>query len=340
MSIEIVQSLPEDQWRAYVDQHPSGSIYHTPEMYAVFQRSLGYHPELWAALEQGRIMALMTPVQVCISNSPLRYLTSRSILYGGVLCEDTPAGQAALAELLHAYQRATARKALFTEIRNLVYTETLQPILHQAGFRFEDHLNYWINLDRPATEIFENIGHRTRKNIRRGLRRNEVTIETVSRRDQIPVCYQLTQRVFQNVRVPLADISLFYAAFDLLYPKEMIHFTLAIIEGQPAAVSVELGYRQVLIGWFSGLDRNFSAYLPNELLMWHKLEWGSKQGYRLYDFGGAGKPDEKYGVRDFKAKFGGELVNLGRNTWVPYPPLLTLSKLGYSILRRFLYSRD
>jgi len=32
---------------------------------------------------------------------------------------------------------------------------------------------------------------------------------------------------------------------------------------------------------------------------------------------GAGKPSEKYGVRDFKAKFGGNLVNFGRNTWIP-----------------------
>ncbi len=339
MTLEIVQSLPEDQWRAYVDQHPHGSIFHTPDMYAVYQRAHGYQPELWAALEQGRILALMTPVNVCLSNSPLRYLTSRSIVYGGVLCEDTPAGQAALAELLHAYQSDAARKALFTEIRNLVHTETLQPILHQAGFRFEDHLNYWINLDRPTAEIFESIGQRTRRNLRRGLRRGLVTVEAMTQRELMPVCYQLMQRVYQNAHVPLADISLFYAAYDLLCPKKMIHFSLARFEDQPVAVSVELSYRHVLFGWFSGLDRSYSAYVPNELLMWYILEWGAKRGYRLFDFGGAGKPDERYGVRDFKAKFGGELVNLGRNTWVPYPPLLTLSKLGYSILRRFLYAR-
>ena len=29
-------------------------------------------------------------------------------------------------------------------------------------------------------------------------------------------------------------------------------------------------------------------------------------------FGGAGKPDKPYGVRDYKLKFGGQLVNWGR----------------------------
>jgi len=35
-------------------------------------------------------------------------------------------------------------------------------------------------------------------------------------------------------------------------------------------------------------------------------EMGVGNGYRLYDFG-TGRPDVEYGVRDFKAKFGGEL---------------------------------
>ena len=55
----------------------------------------------------------------------------------------------------------------------------------------------------------------------------------------------------------------------------------------------------------------------------------------MYDFGGAGKPDEEYGVRDFKAKFGGELVCYGRNTCVHAPVLLQFSRFGYDILRRF-----
>ncbi|RLI52815.1 MAG: GNAT family N-acetyltransferase, partial [Candidatus Thorarchaeota archaeon] len=75
---------------------------------------------------------------------------------------------------------------------------------------------------------------------------------------------------------------------------------------------------------------------PNELLMWHILRWGVENGYRVYDFGGAGKPDEEYGVRDFKAKFGGKLVCYGRNTCEHAPFLLKISQIGYQLVRRFL----
>jgi len=77
------------------------------------------------------------------------------------------------------------------------------------------------------------------------------------------------------------------------------------------------------------VDRDFSSYVPNEILTWHILEWGAENGYHLCDFGGAGRSDEDYGVRDFKSKFGGELVCYGRNIYVHFPFLLCLSKLGY-----------
>ena len=61
-----------------------------------------------------------------------------------------------------------------------------------------------------------------------------------------------------------------------------------------------------------------------------------RRNCHVYDFGGAGKPDEEYGVRDFKAKFGGNLVNFGRNVFVHNPMLLKLSRHGYEVYRRFL----
>jgi lipid II:glycine glycyltransferase (peptidoglycan interpeptide bridge formation enzyme) len=35
-------------------------------------------------------------------------------------------------------------------------------------------------------------------------------------------------------------------------------------------------------------------------------------GMAQLDLMGAGRPDEQYGVRDFKAEFGGEMVEYGR----------------------------
>jgi lipid II:glycine glycyltransferase (peptidoglycan interpeptide bridge formation enzyme) len=49
---------------------------------------------------------------------------------------------------------------------------------------------------------------------------------------------------------------------------------------------------------------------------------------------GAGKPDEAYGVRDFKAKFGGKEVEHGRFLCVTKPLLYNIGVLGVKILKK------
>ncbi len=336
MSISVVNTLPEDEWRQFVEEHPAGNVFHTPEMFQVFNRTKGHRPELWAAIKDRRILALLLPVKITLMNGLLRYFTTRSVGYGSVLITADAEGQEALARLLQTYAHEIGVVSLFTELRNLADLNGVQPILGKHGFVYEEHLNYLINLKRSSDAVFQNFGRRTRKNIRRGLRQGEVVIEEAKERDQVNACYDLLCQSYREAHVPLADRSLFEAALDLLHPKGMVRFTLARVGQTPVAASVELLYKDVIYGWYGGVDRNYGSYVPNELVMWDILKWGAENGYHLYDFGGAGKPDEEYGVRDFKSKFGGELVCYGRNTCVHAPKVLWLSKRGYQIVRRWL----
>jgi serine/alanine adding enzyme len=336
VDVTITRTLPENEWRRFVDEHPQGNIFHTPEMFQVFARTARHRPSLWAALApEKKILALLLPAQITLKGGLLHRLTTRAVAYGSVLCAPDAEGQDALARLLYAYKRQVKGELLFTELRNLSDLSDLQPILTGHGFAYEEHLNYLISLNRSLEDIMQSFGRNTRKKIRRGIRRGQVVIEEISQLEQISICYELLVKTYAQAHVPLADRSLFEAAFEVLHPKGMIKFLLARVGDAYVAVSVELAYKNVIYGWYGGMDREYGKYVPNELLMWHILRWGAENGYRVYDFGGAGKPDEEYGVRDFKAKFGGELVCYGRNTCIHSRARLKLSKLGYAIYRTF-----
>ena len=73
-------------------------------------------------------------------------------------------------------------------------------------------------------------------------------------------------------------------------------------------------------------------------MIWEILQWGRERGFHWFDFGGAGKPDEDYGPRVFKSRWGGTLVNYGRNTYIHAPIRFKLSRAGYQIARKFLWS--
>jgi serine/alanine adding enzyme len=337
MNIQIVDSLDDKVWRAFVDQHPCSNIFHTPEMFQVFEHACGYRPHLHAAVDgDGQVQALLLPVQVTLMNGFLRRLTTRSIAYGGVLYSNSPAGELSLETLVRAYTKNGSREALFTELRNMSDPCAIQPVLSQYGFIYEEHLDYLIDLSVSPGVVLQNIGARTRKHIRQALRKGTVIVEELCEPDLLPVWYELVRKSYTAARVPLADRSLFEAAFRILQPRGMAQFWLARIDSTYVAASVELLYKDVIYGWYSGVDRAYARETPGELLMWRVLEKGSMTGYKIYDFGGAGRPDEAYGVRDFKAKFGGQLVSYGRNLKVNSPNLLRLSEAGYGIYRYLL----
>jgi len=336
MGVAVVNQLPEEAWRQFVAKHPLSNIYHTPEMFQVFARVPGHQPTVWAAVGDGdRVLALLLPVNITLMNGLLRKYTSRAVCYGGVLCAPGTDGQAALAQLLNVYKQEAKRSALFTELRNLSDLADVQPVLNECGFRFEGHLNYLIDLVQSEGSLLHNISKSGRQSIRTSCNKGTM-IEEMTDRRTVAVAYQLLRKVYARARVPLAAPTLFEAALDVLAPQGMFKVFLARAGDHYIGACLILAYKDRIIDWYAGSDRAFSAYCPMELLIWRVLKWGQAHGFRVFDFGGAGRPGEHYGPGKFKAKFGGGLVNFGRNTAIHALLRLQLSQVGYGLYRRFL----
>ncbi|MEM2125313.1 MAG: GNAT family N-acetyltransferase [Candidatus Methanosuratincola sp.] len=333
--MQIVRNLDEQVWRDFVGKHPQGNIFHTPEMFAVYQLAAGHDPGLWAAVEDGsEVLALMLPVEITLLNGPARSFTSRAVAYGSALTAPGTRGQAALGHLLHSYNREMRNRLLFTELRNLSDLKESHPILNDHGFEFEDHLNFLIDLNRSPSQIWNGIRPNARRNIKKA-RNSHVRIEEVQDPAEIVLAYKVLKNVYHRIQVPLPDISLFQTAFDTLAPRGMMKVLCAKLQDVTIGVLTLLFYKEIIYYWYTGTLKEYSAYRPGDLLVWHSLEMGNQLGFKVFDFGGGGRPNEKYGVRDFKAKFGGELVNFGRNVRVHSPLRLKISQAGYQLVRRF-----
>jgi len=334
--MKIVQQLDEHLWREFVDNHPQGQIFHAPEMFQVFARAEGHRATLWAAVgDDGQVLALLLPVQITLLNGPLRYFTTRAIVYGSALCAPGPQGQMALATLLDAYKRQVKGAPLFTELRNLSDLSDIQPVLKDSGFAYDEHLNFLIDLDQPEETILKKISKSGRQSVRTSRNKGTV-IEEVTEQQKVRIAYRLLEPIYKKAQVPLADRTLFEAAFDIMAPRGMFKIFLARVDEHYIGACLVLAYKGRIIDWYAASDRDFSSYCPGEFLIWHTLQWGRQNHCHLFDFGGAGRPNEPYGPREFKSKFGGTLVNYGRNIFVHAPLKLKLSQVGYQLLRRFL----
>ncbi len=337
--MHIVQELSEEKWRRFVETHPQGNIFHTPEMFRVWQQTEGHDPEVWAVMQDDVILALMLPVRITLRAGLAERLTSRAVVYGGVLVASGEVGWRALEFLLATYNQVARHRVLFTELRQIDPRAEHIPTLRARGFSEQAYLNYLIDLRQPIEQIFGAIGARTRKHIRRAQKAGRVQVIEIENSAQLDEWYLVLRATYNRARVPLADVSIFQSAFDLLIPRGLCKFWLACVDSAPAACSVELLYKQKMYGWYGGTDRAWSQYTPNELLTWHILEWGTRHAFEGYDFGGAGKAGEKYGVRDFKNKFGGQLVEDGRMVCVYSRAAMQISKIGYALFGRVFFGQ-
>ncbi|MBN1969580.1 MAG: peptidoglycan bridge formation glycyltransferase FemA/FemB family protein, partial [Candidatus Delongbacteria bacterium] len=83
--------------------------------------------------------------------------------------------------------------------------------------------------------------------------------------------------------------------------------------------------------WYAGSYYEYYNKNPNDILPWEVFKYAQENGVHLFDFGGAGHPNQSYGVRDYKQKFGGNTINTGRFIRVNKPFVYMIGKLGLKI---------
>ena len=90
-----------------------------------------------------------------------------------------------------------------------------------------------------------------------------------------------------------------------------------------------------LYEWFvCGRDGEWKTVFPSSVATYAGIRYAAEHSMPRFDMMGAGTPDEAYGVRDFKARFGGKEVEHGRFLNVLSAPMYNIGKLGVKILKR------
>lgn len=331
--IEITDSFDRQQWDEFVRNHPHGNIFQSPEMAEVYKRTKNYEPISLIAIENNtnEIVGILQGVLINECGGLLRSLSVRSIVQGGPLFLNSKISNF----LLKEYDRIAEKKAIFTQIRIMHNNSSLSNSLKESNYKYEDHLNFLIDLHKPVDQLWKQLYKSKRQAVKKA-EKNGVVIEEIKDRILIPIFYNLVKKSYENSKMPFVDISIFEASFDILVTKGMCMFFLARINNNYVAATCFLTYNGIIYDWYGGVDREFSNYRPNELLEWYTIKWGAEKGYKVFDFGGAGKPDEPYGPRNFKKEFGGDLVNYGRWIKVNSPLKMKIAEIGFKVYRQLM----
>ena len=333
--IEITDSPDVTKWSEFVYNHPHGNIFQAPEIAEVYKRTKNYESMSLAAIntKNDEVLAILQAVVIKEMNGIVGTFSARSIIQGGPLFIENENGIQALKVLMEHYDKIAQKKALYTQIRTLWDTSRILSFLNGIGYEYEERLNFLIDLNRPKEEIWQDIHKSRRKGINRAANKG-VVIEEVRDKKFISIFYGIVEETYKNARIPLADISLIESSFESLVPKNMATFYIAKYEDMQVGARAVLNYRGLIYDWYAGASSAHLSLYINEALVWHILKEGANNSYHTFNFGGAGKPNEEYGVREFKRRFGGEMVNFGRYTKIHSPIKMKIAEKGFNIYRK------
>ena len=352
VKILTYHEIDQQQWNELVQSSPTATWFQTDEAYRFYQSVSGMQAFAYGVAEEDRLVGVIVGFTTQSTNAIQQYFTKRAIIYGGpLLAEDI--SDEALGALLSAVAPASrlspfaSRLAsdsdhastpytlhptpIYIESRNFHGYSKWRNIFEANGFAYQPHLNF--HVDTSSIKLAQSrIGKHRWRYIRLSMR-DGAQIVAHPTLEQVRAFYTILQDLYcTKVRTPLWS----WEFFDRLYHTEHARYILVELDGQivGGTACVCLPGKAVYEWYACGLDNCRDDIRPLSVAIWGEMQYAAENGYPLFDFMGAGSPDQPYGVRDFKAEFGGELVEHGRFLCIRKPLLYWIGKMGVKWLKR------
>ena len=361
--------IDPQQWQALVDSSPHATWFQTKEAYEFYAAvggeliSFAFGVEEYEGDEamrrsgdeaKGRLVGVIVGYTTKEKNPIKQFLTRRAIIIGGpLLAEDISAE--ALSALLGAVAQCKVEsvkfkgeengkadtpassliassphrltKPIYIESRNFHDYSKWRNVFEANGFTYQPHYDIHVhcNADHKMSE-------RRQRELKRAIKNGAEIIEAQSEQ-QIRDWYQILCQLYrEKVRTPLFSEEFFLE----FYRKGVGKYLLVKYDGKViGGMMCPILKGKAIYEWYvCGLDEEYRDHYPSVVATYAAIEYAKQNDILLFDFMGAGKPDEAYGVRDFKQEFGGELVEHGRFLCVRKPLLYWIGKMGVKWLKR------
>ena len=326
-------------WKKLVDESPYATWFQTQEAYQFYAANKGEMTPFACGVERdGELRAVVVGYITREKSAIKQYLTRRAIIIGGPLVADS-ANEEDVARMLYAIQqpcrliaqspyRPTWRSApIYIETRNFHDYSQWKEVFEACGFSYQPHLNIQVACNETHA-----MSEQRRRQVKKAIG-NGATIYEAQSVQEIRDWYQILQQLYrEKVRTPLFTEEFFLE----FYRKGWGKYLLVKHEGKIiGGMMCPILEGKAIYEWYvCGLDEEYKDLYPSVMATNAAIEYAKANGLPLFDFMGAGKPNEPYGVRDFKMEFGGELVEHGRFLCVRKSLLFWIGTIGVKWLKR------
>jgi len=260
-----------------------------------------------------------------------RYLSRRAIINGGPYFDENITSEE-IGALLRMCYSGLKNHVIYIESRNFKDYSLYKSVFEGVGFQYEPHYDFIINTSDPDL-VDSRMGKSRKRDVKTSLKNGASIVDEPSM-DDLSAFYSILSDLYRRkVKTPLFPESFFLKLWESPFSKFiLVKYQERIVGGTLCVYDDETVYE-----WFAcGEDGVYKNVFPSTVATFYGIQFAVSNGFKRFDMMGAGSPgDGGYGVREFKAKFGGELVEYGRFRYVANRPLFVLGKIGVNMLKKF-----
>lgn len=298
-------AIPVDSWSLFLKNNRHGTPFQSPEFYRLMNIDNHLSANAIAITDSGRILSLAV-ITFQEEGGWKKYFSKRAIIYGGPLFG---ANHTANELLLNAISELTKKRAIYVETRNFSDYSVYQEIFRKVDYKYIASLNFHIDTS-DLQKLLRSMSSSRARQIRKA-KRNSVKWRIADNIGEVKLFYNLLADLYkQKIGKPIPP----YSFFESFFKSELGKYILIIWDDKVIGgiMCPILENRAIYEFYICGLDTEYKEQYPSVMATWAAVEYANQNDIPLFDFMGAGQPDIKYGVREFKARFGGKLVEYGR----------------------------
>lgn len=320
-------AIDRKQWEQFVYDHPQGNVFQTPQMFTVYSTTKNYSPIAIACYKENDLVGILLAVIQKEYSGILGKISARSIIWGGPLAysEDV------IFELLKHYNKVVREKVIYSQFRNFSYQNSFQRRPFETnGFIYENHLNILVDLTVGMDKYWKGI-KRNRKDGINKAKRQGFDFEITNQPIYLEFFYKLLKETYESVKLPFPDKSFFISLnYELL---EYVKWFVLKKDNEPIIVLASLVYKGIIYAFYIGCTKKSTLLnlRPVDIFYYDIMCWGIENDFHTFDWMGAGKPNNEYGVRKFKLQYGGELIDMGRYEKIHKPVKMKIAKAGFKV---------
>jgi len=329
--ISNIESIDAEKWQKLLIGSENASIFQSLETFQFWTKIENHTPFVYG-LEKasGELLALCTGVIISNGGQVKSALTRRAIIFGGPIFNKN-IKDIALSYYLKEMNRHLSSKAIYAESRNLSDYSKYRYIFEENGWNYISHLNFHVDCS-DAAQMKKRVSKSKIRQINKSLKTGAEIIEAENI-EQVRDFYNILENLYKSkIKTPLPQWSFFKVFYETTLGKYLlIRHEERIVGGIMCPILPNM----CIYEWYvCGLDGEIKDIYPSILATWSALQYAAENNIPAFDFMGAGKPGQDYGVREFKSKFGGELVEFGRFHNVYKPLSYRIGVLGVKLLKK------